>query len=433
MRTSRSCLKQAASRGGWPCVAACTSTLSPRKHALLASTLPAGTDRQHPSRGCNPAPGSRTRAPRPQARWAVQRVRPSGRITVVCAAAGAGGAPASASASASALLPACLHGFVASLAKELGGRGVAVNLVVEQAGAPAGAAVAPTAFLQSVDAAFVSGQTLHAGCGGDTADGSRGAGPRLAVVTGAARGIGEAIVQRLVGDGLQVIAVDVPQVGWGVFVCVCVFVVVFCCVCVFGRGGGCWRPAEVAEGPGGHRLCAPCPLPISLHLARVHCYVHVHAFPCRRNQPWKRLCGAWALSACPLCWPTCATPPPPKLCGRRCASTGAAAAALVCELRCNPPPLSFSQRGTKATMGLSPPPPHPYACDCVLRRCCRLHVWGRRRRRMRVRVGWGAWCILPWSRRVWGGVGPDPLRLPQLTLTYWCTTPASRGIERWPK
>ena len=116
-----------------------------------------------------------------------------------------------------------LHGFVASLSKEVAYAGVAVNCVVEAPGHRDVASLAgPLSYFLSNDAAFVTGQTLRlsragpasvvAGVGA-TPSQPRGLSGKVALVTGAGRGIGAAITDRLVLEGATVIAVDMPQVG----------------------------------------------------------------------------------------------------------------------------------------------------------------------------------------------------------------------------
>jgi len=108
-----------------------------------------------------------------------------------------------------------LEGFTRSLGKEIG-RGGTVQLVYV---APrADSAMSSTlAFLLSPKSAYVSGQVVRIGVHGATApaeavsDQTRPLAGKVAIVTGASRGIGEAIAGVLHRDGATVIGVDVPQ------------------------------------------------------------------------------------------------------------------------------------------------------------------------------------------------------------------------------
>lgn len=106
---------------------------------------------------------------------------------------------------------AALSGFVRSLGKEIGRKGSTVNLVVVANGGDANLAGVLRFFL-SEHAAFVDGQVLEVGPSQLTPQAYSGqlAG-KLALVTGAARGIGASIAQTLAREGAQVIGMDRPQ------------------------------------------------------------------------------------------------------------------------------------------------------------------------------------------------------------------------------
>jgi 3-oxoacyl-[acyl-carrier protein] reductase len=107
-----------------------------------------------------------------------------------------------------------LEGFTRSLGKEVG-RGGTVQLVHVSEGAEE--AIASTlAFLLSPKSAYVSGQVVRIGAHGSTSAGpvddwARPLQGRVALVTGASRGIGEEIARVLARDGATVVGVDVPQ------------------------------------------------------------------------------------------------------------------------------------------------------------------------------------------------------------------------------
>ncbi len=109
-----------------------------------------------------------------------------------------------------------LEGFTRSLGKEIG-KGGTVQLVYVAEGAE-GAATSTLAFLLSPKSAYVSGQVIRIGAHGtkdaaDVADWTLPLAGRVALVTGASRGIGEQIARVLHRDGATVVGVDVPQLA----------------------------------------------------------------------------------------------------------------------------------------------------------------------------------------------------------------------------
>jgi len=135
------------------------------------------------------------------------RLRSCGRAIVL-------GRPASAAASPRAAAAcAALDGFVRSVAKELGRRGSTAQLVTVAEGAEA--RVEPLLrFLLSPRSAFVSGQALHLDTRVPWPEALplvRSLDGKIALVTGAARGIGAATARLLAAEGAHVVCLDRPQ------------------------------------------------------------------------------------------------------------------------------------------------------------------------------------------------------------------------------
>lgn len=107
---------------------------------------------------------------------------------------------------------AALDGFTRSVAKEVGGKGTTANLITVAKGAEAQAEAALRFFL-SERSAFVTAQPIHVGKGklADRVPFTRPLEGKIAVVTGAGRGIGKATARVLVREGAKVLLLDRPE------------------------------------------------------------------------------------------------------------------------------------------------------------------------------------------------------------------------------
>ncbi len=138
---------------------------------------------------------------------AIQRVDRSGRVVVLGRTAG--------DSMESSMLAGALDGFVRSVAKEVGRKGATANLVLVEPEAESRLAPVLT-FLLSARSAYVSGQplsvTLRAkDMGANGAPPVRSLDRKVALVTGAARGIGNATARRLALEGAHVVCLDRPE------------------------------------------------------------------------------------------------------------------------------------------------------------------------------------------------------------------------------
>lgn len=133
---------------------------------------------------------------------AIRSVAEHGRIVVV------GIAPETAADAEGEAIQRGLEGFVRSLAKEAR-RSIAVQLLYVTPGRE-DQAQSTLAFLLSPRSAYVSGQVIRVGAAAAASDPAVGHAGRHVLVTGAARGIGEAIVRLFAAEGAKVTALDVP-------------------------------------------------------------------------------------------------------------------------------------------------------------------------------------------------------------------------------
>ena len=138
---------------------------------------------------------------------AIKRLRSSGRVLILA------DPPSEADSPAQAAARQALDGLVRSIGKELRD-GSTANLVYVPEGAE-GSIASPVRFFLSGRSAYVDGQavTLSAAELPAAADDEKPLTGKVAVVTGAARGIGASIARVMARDGAHVVAVDIPAAG----------------------------------------------------------------------------------------------------------------------------------------------------------------------------------------------------------------------------
>ncbi|WP_327354202.1 3-oxoacyl-ACP reductase [Streptomyces sp. NBC_01304] len=200
----------------------------------------------------------------------VRSIATSGRVVVL-------GAPLSADDHHQAAAQQALEGFVRSLGKELG-RGRTATLVRTPSAAAAGSTLC---FLLSPKSAYVSGQVIEvaevaeiaevtkvtkvtkvterAEAALEAPDRDRPLAGRIALVTGAARGIGESVAATLARDGAHVIVLDVPSAEADL-------------TAVAGRLGGTALALDITADDAGERIAAALPsggLDILVHNAGI--------------------------------------------------------------------------------------------------------------------------------------------------------------------
>jgi 3-oxoacyl-[acyl-carrier protein] reductase len=137
----------------------------------------------------------------------IRRVESSARVLVLSTP------PETANGPMQAVAQRALEGFTRSMAKEVGKGGTA-NLI--HVAPEAQASVESTLrFFLSAKSAYVSGQVVRVAAAepGPVSDWEKPLDGKAAVVTGASRGIGEAIAEVLARDGAHVVCLDVPAQG----------------------------------------------------------------------------------------------------------------------------------------------------------------------------------------------------------------------------
>lgn len=133
-------------------------------------------------------------------------VRRCGRVLILAGQVESAADPIAAAASRA------LEGFARSLAKELGRKGITVQVLRVEAGAEARLA-GPMRFFLSRHSAYVDGQVVSIRKQTQSRARQRIMAPlegRVAVVTGAAQGIGAAIAAALAREGARVVCLDLP-------------------------------------------------------------------------------------------------------------------------------------------------------------------------------------------------------------------------------
>ncbi|MER7006892.1 3-oxoacyl-ACP reductase [Dactylosporangium sp. NPDC000555] len=137
----------------------------------------------------------------------IRSLRPFGRVIVL------GSPPELCTSAREATAQRALEGFVRSVGKEVG-RGSTAQLVYVAPGAEE-ATESTLRFLLSGRSAYVSGQVVRIGPAAVEVpdDWDQPLEGRTAIVTGAARGIGESITHVLAREGAHVVCLDVPDAG----------------------------------------------------------------------------------------------------------------------------------------------------------------------------------------------------------------------------